>query len=40
MNKYESEDGMIKIPPTSMEIHSLLLDARAFCLSEPWKGMA
>jgi len=37
-SKYKSEDGMIRIPESSMEIHSLLLDARAFCLSEPWKG--
>jgi len=40
MNKYENEDGMIKIPESSMEIHSLLLDAKSFCLSEPWNAKA
>ena len=36
--KYKSDDEMIRIPDTFLEIHSLLLDAKAFCLSEPWKG--
>lgn len=38
--KYSSEDEVIRIPDSFLEIHSLLLDARAFCLSEPWKGHA
>jgi hypothetical protein len=37
LSKYPHDDEVIRIPSTFIEIHSLLLDARSFCLSTPWK---
>ncbi len=36
MKKYESEDGVVRIPDQINLVYSLLLDAKLFCLSEPW----
>lgn len=36
MDKYEHADGEIFIPKQSARVISLLLDARAICLTTPW----
>jgi hypothetical protein len=36
MDKYEHADGDIFIPKQSARVISLLLDARAICLTTPW----
>jgi hypothetical protein len=35
--KYRHKDGVILIPDRLHEVYALLLDARALCLSTPWK---
>jgi hypothetical protein len=37
MDKYEHADGEIFIPKQSSQVIALLLDARAICLTTPWK---
>lgn len=37
MDKYEHADGEIFIPKQAVQVISLLLDARAICLTTPWK---
>jgi hypothetical protein len=37
LSKYAHEDEVIRIPTSFLEIHSLLLDAKSFCVSTPWK---
>jgi hypothetical protein len=34
--KYQDRDGVILIPDRLHEVYSLLLDARALCLTTPW----
>jgi hypothetical protein len=35
--KYKYRDGVILIPERLLEVYSLLLDAKALCLTTPWK---
>ena len=35
--KYQYSDGVILIPDRLHEVYSLLLDAKALCLTTPWK---
>jgi hypothetical protein len=35
--KYKYRDGVILIPERLHEVYSLLLDAKALCLTTPWK---
>ncbi|MCG8529006.1 MAG: BLUF domain-containing protein [Opitutales bacterium] len=37
LSKYKSKDEVIEIPDNFLEIYSLLLDAKSFCTSTPWK---
>lgn len=36
MKKYACNDGVIQVPETLDLVYSLLLDAKLFCLSQPW----
>ncbi len=36
MKKYSSLDGVVQIPDQLNLVYALLLDAKLFCLSEPW----
>ncbi len=38
MQKYQSVEDTIKIPDQLHLVYSLLLDAKTFCLSEPWSN--
>ncbi|MDQ8205114.1 BLUF domain-containing protein [Pelagicoccus sp. SDUM812003] len=37
MQKYSFTDDVIQIPEQLNQVYSLLMDAKAFCVVEPWK---